>query len=53
MVYRNIKTGLEIIVSSEIHAPNFVRVDKVETPQTEKSGASSNEVKPRKKRAKK
>ena len=52
MVYRNIKTGLEIIVSSEINAPNFVRVDN-ETPQTAKSGESSNEDKPRKKRAKK
>lgn len=52
MVYRNIKTGLEIIVSSEINAPNFERIDK-ETPQTKKSGESPNEVKPRKKRAKK
>lgn len=53
MVYRNIKTGLEIIVSSEVHAPNFVRVDKTETPQTPKSGAVSKEDKPRRKRAKK
>ena len=54
MIYRDIKTGLEIIVSSEIDAPNYERVDNEvkATPPTKGESVTKDKPKKRTKRAK-